>query len=193
MSEGPRWEKADATTEKSVGDNIQFVYALVTPLTGPSNGCCADVAELDKLAQAQIKKESRNHQGRRTWYWKMTPVNNKFDKNEYILLIWQSVNQNEYNWIAVKDTPVFWYTIRKNGRRNVVLNGHQLVCGWYVNKKYLEIRVNNPPNIKNWDPFIFWYSFAEHEIQPSRTQMRLVSWISDFVDNTCHSEDSEAS
>lgn len=188
MLEGPKWEEVNTTTEQSAGNYIQFIYALVIPLTGSSNGCCADVAELDKLAQAQTRKENRSHHGQRTWYWKSTPVNKKFDKNEYILLIWQNVKQNEYNWIAVKDTPAFWYTIRQDGKRNVVLDGHQLVCGWDANKKYLEIRVNNPPNIKGWDPYYFWYSFAEDEIKPGRKQIRLVSWLSDLVDKNCYSE-----
>jgi hypothetical protein len=184
MSEGPKWEEVNTMIKQGTSNYIQFIYALVTPSTGPPDGCCTDVAELDKLAQAQIRKENRSHHGQRMWYWKSTPV----DRNEYVILIWEDVKQNEYNWIAVKDTPTFWYTIRKNGRRKLVLDGQQMVCGWHVNKKYLEIRVKNPPNIKGWTPFDFWYSFAENEIKPTRNQIGLNSWLSDLVDNTCHNE-----
>ena len=184
ISEGPKWEEANTTNKQSTENHIQFIYALVTPSTGPPDGCCSDVAELDKLAQDQVKKESRSHHGNRIWYWKSTPV----DKNEYVLLVWQDFKRNEYDWIAVKDTPLFWYTIRKNGKRNFVLNGQQMVCRWYRNEKYLEIRVNNPPNVKGWTAFDFWYSFVEDEIKPSRDQMGLVMWLSNLVDNTCHNE-----
>ena len=180
ISEGLTEEKANTMIEQGT----KFIHALVTPSTGPPDGCCADVAELDKLAQAQTKKESQSHYRHRMSYWKSIPV----AENEYVILIWQDVKQNEYDWIAVKDTPAFWYTIRKNGRINFVLDGQQMVCEWHVNKKYLEIRVNNPPNIKGWTPFDFLYSFAENEIKPTRNQIGLVSWLSDIVDNTCHNE-----
>jgi hypothetical protein len=179
--EGPKWEK---TNTKSTADHIQFIYALVTPSTGPPDGCCSDVAELDKLAQAHMKENNQSHYGNRIWYWKSTPA----DKNEYVLLIWRNSKRNEYDWIAVKDTPAFWYAIRKGGKRYLVLNGHQIVCGWYTNKKYLEIRVNNPSNVMGWTAFDFWYSFVEDEIKPSRDQIGPVAWLSDLVDNTCHNE-----
>lgn len=181
MFEGPKWEEASI---KSTGNNIQFLYMLVTPLTGPLYGCCSDVTELDKLAQAQMKKESRSHYGNRMWLWKSIPA----DKNEYVLLIWQDFKRNEYNWIAVKNTLAFWYIIRKDNHRKLVLDGQQIVCGWYTNKKYLEMRVKNPPNVKGWTPFDFWYSFSEDETKLTRNQIRLVAWLSDFVDTTCHKE-----
>ncbi|NJN92352.1 MAG: hypothetical protein HC878_19625 [Leptolyngbyaceae cyanobacterium SL_5_14] len=184
MAEGPKWEEANTKNEQSTSNYTQFIYALVIPSTGLPDSCCSNVAELDKLAQAHVKKENRSHPGNRMWYWKSTPV----DKNEYVLLIWQDLKKNEYDWIAVKNTPAFWYTIRKDGKTNVVLDGHQLVCGRYVNKKYLEIRVKNPPNIKGWTPYDFWYSFSEDEVQPTRKQMKFASWLSNLVDKTCYSE-----
>lgn len=184
MSEGPKWEDANTKTAQSTSNYTRFIYALVIPSTGPPDSCCSDVAELDKLAQAQLKEDNRRHHGNRMWYWKSTPV----DKNEYVLLIWQNLRKDEYDWIAVKNTPAFWYTIRKDGRTNIVLDGHQLVCGWYVNERYLEVRVKNPSNLKSWTPYDFWYSFTESEIRLDRKQIKFIYWLSDRVDKTCHSE-----
>lgn len=180
-------DKTNTTTEISAGRYVRFIYTITTPLTGPVNGCCADVAELDKLVQVAIREERQNHSRseneNQKWYWNSLPV----DKNEYIVLIWQDLKQSKYEWIAIKDTPAFWYTVRRNGKKNLVPDGRQIVCGWYIHNKYLEIRVKNPPNIKGWTPFDIWYSFAESK-KKALKQIELPSWLSDFVDNTCHSD-----
>lgn len=189
MTKGLGWEETNTTTERDAGRYIRFIYMITTPLTGPVNGCCADVAELDKRVQVGIREERRNHSRNENekenlrWYWNSLPV----DKNEYIVLIWQDLKQSKYDWIAIKDTPAFWYTVRRNGKKNLVLDGRQIVCRWYIHNKYLEIRVKNPPNIKGWTPFDIWYSFAESK-KKALKQIESPSWLSDLVDNICHSD-----
>lgn len=190
VTQGPEWEKTNTTittNERGAGRYIRFIYMIDTLSTGAANGCCADVAELDKLVQVQIRKERRNHSISENenpkWYWKSLPV----DKNEYVILIWQDFKQSKYEWIAIKSTPAFWYTVRRNSKKNLVLDGRQLVCGWYIHNKYLEIRVKNPPNINGWTPYDIWYSFAESQKKVMK-QIGSASWLSDLVDNTCHSD-----
>ncbi|GBO52062.1 hypothetical protein APA_4367 [Pseudanabaena sp. lw0831] len=184
MTEGPKWEEVKNRSEQNIYKHIRYIYVYASTSTGLPYECCADAKELDEIAQTHIREEKRSHYGQRKWYWKSLPVS----KNEYVILIWYDLKQKNYDWIAVKDTPAFWYTIRKDGKKNLVIDGQQLVCSWYSNKKYIEIRVKNPLNIKGTTPLDFWYSFADDDIKFTNKQIGSVSWISDFIDNTCHAE-----
>lgn len=188
LNEGPEWEKINTTKERRIDNKYTtFTYITAKPQSGTANGCCADVTELDKIVQIQIKKEKRNHSksedGNKKWYWNTLPV----DTNDYIILIWQDEQKKKYEWIAVKNTPTFWYTIKKDGSINLVLDGQQLVCEWHIYNKYLEIRVKNPPNIRGWTPFEFWYSFAESKQKMMKPTLS-ASWLSLRFNSNCYSE-----